>query len=102
MKNIFFIATAALFVTGPAAAEEPRSSKRIERVEINGMSFKVVVRGDTATAERRGFAFRLSADLYINAKLAIETVSGCLVTEGFPDLGLYAAKLDCSGARQDQ
>lgn len=67
------------------------------RHDIDGNTYSVYVKGNRAQAIRTNFArrpdIRLIAD---QAEMAIETASGCPVTQIYGDVALLTGVLDCA------
>ena len=97
MPRFAVISALTLAAIWPALLQAQEITKVVKRVEADGMPFKVTIEGNKATVVRRGFFFKLDAQLYFAAKKAAEIASGCRVVEGFGgDVGMYYATLDCS------
>lgn len=87
-----------LCVSGVVSGAHAKGDKIIEKIEIEDLTFRVVIEGNYAKAASTGSAFwaPVGARYYSLAKRAIEQASGCLVVENNSYRATVYATLDCS------
>lgn len=82
MKLFKYSALAATFLSSFAALAAAKDAKHIEKIQIENITCRVVVTGDTAKVASTGSArfAPVGARYFALTRKAVEQVSGCKVT----------------------
>lgn len=101
MKLFKYSVLAATFLISFPALAAAKDAKHIEKIQIEDITFRVVVTGDTAKVASTGSAWfaPVGARYFALARKAVEQVSGCKVTQTDNFRATMYASLDCEAHR---
>lgn len=96
LKWVAVCAAVTIVLSQPAIAAG--EAKIIRKIEVEDITFRVVVTGNTAKVASKGSAWfaPIGARYFALARQAVEAVSGCRVTQTDNFRATLYASLDCS------